>query len=484
MSAASRYWTLVRIDAAGKRKIEEIAQAKAFFLASFPEFMPRSEVPDALIQRQLLHWMREAKGQTDTNKRFLSERCLQCFISSQIDRVCQKLATQFGAEHGFTCGDLLPFVLDDDGTTTPASTSYQSLLREIVQSFDPEQSSLATWTTRRVKHHKELNAFLLEHGVYLVSDWAILNDTSPKQLQRIFSEFHHLTPIEIQQAKQLLESYHAVYRAQRLKQRQAGIKGQCLPPTTEQLHKMGMSLSTQTSKRLTPETLMTQLQEMASRLREYRIYVRGGSLPTESLDVTTDTGTLTERIPSLDFADNQDTPDEQTEFLSFYRQQFLTCLDQAVAQVTDERVKHLQRKDAQKAQKFLTALQLFHCQERSMTEIAPEVNLQAQFHVSRLLQLKSFRADVQQQLLVRLRDLCFAAALRYRVFDQAKAYTEPERLQTLNQQIEEALDEQITQVIQEAARSASTATTAKNQTTTSLFAERLCRHLDTRRNSP
>lgn len=119
-----------------------------------------------------------------------------------------------------------------------------------------------------------------------------------------------------------------------------------------------------------------------------------------------------------------------------------------------------------------------------MTEIAPEVNLQAQFHVSRLLQLKSFRADVQQQLLVRLRDLCFAAALRYRVFDQAKAYTEPERLQTLNQQIEEALDEQITQVIQEAARSASTATTAKNQTTTSLFAERLCRHLDTRRNSP
>ncbi len=484
MSAASRYWTLVRIDAAGKRKIEEIAQAKAFFLGSFPEFMPRSEVPDALIQRQLLHWMREAKGQSDANKRFLSERCLQCFISNQIDRVCQKLATQFGAEHGFTCGDLLPFVLDDDGTTTPVSTSYQSLLREIVQSFDPEQSTLATWTTRRVKHHKELNAFLLEHGVYLVSDWAILNDTSPKQLQRIFSEFHHLTPIEIQQANQLLESYHAVYRAQRLKQRQAGIKGQCLPPTTEQLHKMGMSLSTQTSKRLTPETLMTQLQEMASRLREYRIYVRGGSLPTESLDVTTDTGTLAERIPSLDFVDNQDTADEQTEFLSFYRQQFLTCLDQAVAQVTDERVKHLQRKDAQKAQKFLTALQLFHCQERSMTEIAREVNLQAQFHVSRLLQLKSFRADVQQQLLVQLRDLCFAAALRYRVFEQAKAYTDPERLQTLNQQIEEALDEQITQVIQEAARSASTATTAKNQTTTSLFAERLCRHLDTRRNSP
>jgi hypothetical protein len=48
------------------------------------------------------------------------------------------------------------------------------------------------------------NAFLLEHEVYLVSDWAILNDTSSKQLQRIFSQFHHLTSQEIQQAMQLL----------------------------------------------------------------------------------------------------------------------------------------------------------------------------------------------------------------------------------------------------------------------------------------
>jgi hypothetical protein len=38
MNSASRYWILIKIDAAGKRKIEEILPAKAFFLASFPEF--------------------------------------------------------------------------------------------------------------------------------------------------------------------------------------------------------------------------------------------------------------------------------------------------------------------------------------------------------------------------------------------------------------------------------------------------------------
>jgi hypothetical protein len=71
--------------------------------------------------------------------------------------------------------------------------------------------------------------------------------------------------------------------------------------------------------------------------------------------------------------------------------------------------------------------------------------------------------------------------LRDRVLDQAKVYTNPERLQALNQQIEEALNEQITTVIQEAATEASTATATN---TSSLFAQRLCRQLDIMRTQP
>lgn len=473
MGAASRYWRLVRIDATGKRRLKEIPEAQEFFLVSFPEFMAQSDVPDTLIQRQLLHWTKQEH--LEEQKRFLAQRCLQCFISHQIERVCLKLESQFGAEHGFTCNDLLPFVLDDDGTgQTRNATSYQSLSQDILQSFDPEQSSLSTWTTRRVKHHKELNAFLLEHGVYLVSDWAILNDTRPKQLQRIFTEFHHLTAVEIQYATQLLESYHAIYRAQRLLARQTKSQGQCLPPTTAQLQQMAQRLFGETNQMLAPETLMTQLQKMASRLREYRVYVRGGSFVTESLDAKiNDTGTtLGDQIPAVD-AQNQES-DEQTEFLRFYRQQLLKCLDEAVAQVTEDQVKKFKCKDADKAEKFLTALQLFHCQELSMTEIAPHINLQAQFQVSRLLKLKSLRADIRRELLLKLCD---------RVFEQAKIYTTSERLHTLNQRLEEVLNEQIDTVIQEAITEASTATTARKHTLpSSLFAQRLCRYLDSRRN--
>ncbi len=50
----SKYWRLVRIDAAGNRKILEIAPAKAFFARAFNEFPYYSDVPSDDIQQQLL----------------------------------------------------------------------------------------------------------------------------------------------------------------------------------------------------------------------------------------------------------------------------------------------------------------------------------------------------------------------------------------------------------------------------------------------
>ncbi|MEO8890961.1 MAG: hypothetical protein ABI417_05405 [Coleofasciculaceae cyanobacterium] len=88
----------------------------------------------------------------------------------------------------------------------------------------------------------------------------------------------------------------------------------------------------------------------------------------------------------------------------------------------------------------------------------------AQFNVSRLLKLKALRADVQQRLLVLLRD---------RISAQAKAYINPARRQL----IEEALEEQITILIQEAGKEASIRTNAKRHNTKSLFSRRLCRLL-------
>jgi len=175
----------------------------------------------------------------------------------------------------------------------------------------------------------------------------------------------------------------------------------------------------------------------------------------------------------LDIPYSQPTPDEQSEFLTAYRQQFIKGLDTAIAQITGDRTRKLQRRDSQKAQQFLTALHLFHCQGQSMSDIARNFNYKGQFQISRLLKLKVLRADIQRELLVYLSD---------RILEKAQRYTDVQRLQTVHHQIQEAIAEQVTKVIEDAATEASTATHERHQKTPSLFAKRLCHYLDNRSN--
>jgi hypothetical protein len=448
--------------------VEELAAAKTFFQQQFPDVVEGRDGSDAAIQR---HLWQLSQNQLDPIAD-LANVCLRCYVSNQTERVCLKLEAQFGTDHGFTRYDLFPFVLDDvllgEQARSPREASettlYRSLATEILQTFDPEKASLGTWVTRLVRQHKELNAFLLERGVYLVSDWAILNDTAPKQLQRILSEFHGLTPVEIQRSTQLLHGYHQVYRQERLKQRQAGMRGQCTPPTLDQLAQIAQLIQPAGMAMTAPESIRGQLQILATQLRQYRIYVRGGAALVQSLDQPE-----TQAVAmSLQAPDSDTTQDDHQEFLGFYREQFLQCLDQSLERVTSDRLKQLQRKTPAAASQFLTAMRLFHCGGQAMGEIAAQVGLQAQYQVTRLLKLKEFRADVRQQVLVRLRD---------RVLAKARDYANPDRLHQLDQQIETALDEQIATVMQQAEAEASI---AKNRPLNSLFARRLCHHLDTR----
>jgi hypothetical protein len=472
MGSASKYWRLVRLDATGRRRVEAVAIAQAFFRQQFPEWAGVANVPDAMLQRQLLElWRAEPTGNMDASCH-PAELCLRCYISSQIEQVCLQLEAQFGVEHGFTAQDLLPMVLDDEGRwssppTNRTTTLYRSLATEILQTFDPNRASLSTWVIRLVRHHKELNAFLLEQGVYLVSDWAILNDTTYQQLQRILSQFYAQTPTEIAQAQRLLHSYHQVYRSDRLQHRQTGGRGQCAPPTPEQLHRIAQ-IDHQTGSILSAEAILSQLQSLASQLRQYRIYVRSGKLPAESLDQPEIHAAIADVQPTA----NQDPEDEQNEFLAFYREQFLHCLDTTMQQVVSDRLSVLQQKSPPMAQQFLQALQLFHCRGQSMSEIANQIGLKAQYQVTRLMKLKEFRADIRQRLLITLSD---------RILEKAKTYADPDRLHNLDQQLEAALDEQISRVLQEAEAEASI---AKHRSLDSLFARRLCHQLDSRRIEP
>jgi hypothetical protein len=448
MSRNARYWKLTRLDLTGHRKATELSEAKAFFQGLWGEDDDLSPIE---IQSKLLEI---------SDREPLADLCLRCFISNQIEQVCIQLEQQFGLNHGFSRQDLFPLVLDDDGKLN-ANSQYLSVARNILNTFEPSKGSLSTWTIRLVKHNRDLNQFLMESGVCLLSDWAILNDTNASKLRRIMAEFLSISAYETEQAIFLLDAYHAVYRADRLAQRQTGVRGACPTPTEDQLQRIQQELGEGT-----PRSILAKLQQLASQLRQYRVASRAGRLPTVSIE-SGENVTIGDRLAApTDHED--DGANEQNAFLQAFRGQFGPALDRAFNHVIQARTS---RYKAAKSQSFLAALKLFHCQGRSMTEIAAQVGLQAQFQVSRLLNLKAFREDVRHQMVQQLLVFVNQQAVK----QQAAELMSPDRLQQLDAQIEAALNEQIEGIMQEAAAQAQS---PKDYVTGTMFSRTLCGQLD------
>lgn len=451
----SKYWRLVRIRASGEIITEVVPLAQEFLRRQFPE--PDDDQPsDSAVQRHLLDCYQASMGQPEPKLGMPSpaELCLRCFISGQIQQSCLRIERQFGSRHGFTCRDLLMLILDEvpvphsprAQTCVAAQTRLENkLFYRILQTFDPKRSNLATWTIRMVQSHSELDRFLLERGVYQVSDWAILNSYSPKRLHRILSKIDRLPDLEVQSACALLESYHAVYRGDRQLSASPSCSKRCQPPTEAQLERIAQALPPPAAS---PNLILSRLLKLADRLRQHSIWVRGGEPPSASLDLPevqaqVDRGQLA----------SASEPDEQLEFLQQYQQQLNRCLSDSLEQVLQSWITKLRHKAAA----FLTALSLFYCRGMAMGEIAPLVGLEAQFQVTRLLKLKTFRADVRHHLLEQL---------RHSVLHLAQAYAHPDRLQRLDQEIDALLDAQIERVVE-------------GRPIQSLFAQRLCQQIET-----
>ncbi|NEQ35308.1 MAG: hypothetical protein F6K40_02890 [Okeania sp. SIO3I5] len=434
----AQYWKFVEVATNGKCRIREIETARNFLLEQFPELANLSEISkdkEREIQSYLIERWRIYSH---------AELCLRCFISHKIREHCLYLEKQFGVKHGFTHNDLFPILLDDTITTNQTS-SYQSLATEILATFKLDGGgSLSTWISWIVKCHQPLKDFLLQHGIYLATDWGILNRATPNEL-----EFLGLTLKQLQQDKLLLENYHAVYRQDRLQTR---VRGKCQPPTLGQLKRIA-NLSPNTQN-LSPENILKKLQNLAQGLREYRIAIKGGVPPVVNIENPEINQTI-EQIPDPNSEQN-----EQQIFLKDYTRIVKDCLDRSVEQVIDNRVIKFQKKKPPKHQDFIIALTLFY-QGIDMGEIAFKIGYKAQYQVSRLLKLEEFQEDVGQQILVYLKP---------QVKELAKYYTSSERLQNLEQQLNEILNEEVDKIIQ-TAKTESGGRKTKSRQFNSLFAD-------------
>jgi hypothetical protein len=458
MGMATRYWLLARIDSFGNCITQEVEEAKAFLCQQFPGVANREDVPHRELQRQLMQWFRN-----DDTHRQMAEVCLRCFISNQIKEFCRELEQKFGKNHDFTSAELLPLVLDSTlrsprQGTNASQTTYPSVTTRILQTFDPDKSSLSTWTLRIVKSDRPLKQFLLEHGIEQLTDWMILSYMNPGRLKRILSEFDR-TQVEINQALQLLDSYHQVYRTQLLEYRKPGDKSRYPEPTASQLRQMAEQLSATWT--ISPENVLEQLQQLAQLLRSDRLRARKGLARSEPLNKS-------ETPARRNTTFSEDDANEHSEFLADYRQQFDTCLAQSVQQVIQARFTYLQGKKNQKAQNFLQALYLFHCQGVAMKEIAPQLDLKDQPQVSRLLELKNLRADIGRRML-----LC----LRSRVLKLAECYVDPVQLVDLESKLQSVLGEEIDKELEKSKKETHI---GHNRVMTSQLSQTICQYLDSR----
>ncbi len=431
MTTANRYWKLVKLDATGLTRSRELPEVRQFFQSQFPEVV--DPVPHNPVQTALMAIARPTRPESGLETaRLEAELSLRCFISKQIEQTCIQLELQFGEMHGVRRSELFPLVLDDDGRAWTKVSHYQSVARQILETFDPQRANLSTWTIRLVKHHRELNQFLLECGVYLLSDWAILNDTTPRKLQRVC--LGSLTIVEMTQGLKVLESYHEVYRRDRLIARQAGAKGSCPQPTEAQLNEMARDLG------VAGEEVLRQLKSLAARLRADRIAVRSGKMNTISIH-----GTGDEDSREMDIAapEGESEDDRAADaFITMYREAFSQALRQALKDSVSARSQALQ---GEKSYQYLKALRLFHQEGMSMTAIALEVGLEKQFQVTRLMKLKELRSEVQHRMIT---------LLKHYVNEQASTFVSLEQLRALDTTIESVLGEQVQTLMDEDAAQA------------------------------
>ncbi|GAB4461927.1 MAG: hypothetical protein OHK0037_11920 [Elainellaceae cyanobacterium] len=452
------YYTQITLTSSGARKTQTSLQAKAFLQAHCLDAGSSLSSHKQIQQQLITLW--QTGGETE---RAIAEICLRCYISHQIVQVCIELASRFGLRGGFQLSDLLPLVLDDapiewnlnvplnaplQSPTEAQSPVYKAFADDILNSFDLSRNTcLSTWTKRKVLYHRELNTFLQERGIYLISDWALLNSATPSQLRRTLSSRYALTDAEIQQACQLLESYHAVYSEQLRGMRSQGYRGKCPTPTTQQLQDIAQHLQKTTGQRSFPLQVMAQLSHLAQKLRQRQ----PSTEPLESIDVPA--------------AAPDEAEQNQTAFLQDYRKELVAVLDRAIAQVVCDRLQDLQRQRGQRDRQFLKALHLFYAQGRSMGEIAPLVGMGGQPQVSRLLKLRELRIHICQQIKERLKT---------QLHNLVVEYAQERSVKILDSQLDSILEAEIDRLMTADSAEASTA----NRMSQSLLAQRFRFYLE------
>ena len=243
----------------------------------------------------------------------------------------------------------------------------------------------------KIRQSNAFELFLLEHGLWLRSDWGILNSkkASKKKLQKIAGLFAHLSEKERPDLWYFLKSFQTVYRPSR-----RGQYGRCSPPDEIQLQEMVDLLQNEYGLTISTEDLNNKLHEIAELFRSYKIMNQNGQLPnTTSLDETDNHGrslesrllsdSIVEKVKEIKEVEEDDNHLQYVsgEDIEKCKKYLENCLPRILQQILD----NLTPRTQNLKHKILPAFRLLLCDGCSQVDLEQQLQI-TQSQVSRRIQ--------------------------------------------------------------------------------------------------
>ena len=220
--------------------------------------------------------------------------CLRCRISHALEAW---LLVTYRAHHnsrGINLAAMASYALDDEGALTirtapqskePFTYAQLALMpkglispfsAEVLRSYDASLCGLPHWARLKIQSHNELKAYFRQHGLLLISDWALLRNSSPTRVRQA-CEQHLRSGDTIETLCALHSRYGPLYDAAKVVHKQATGKASGWQPDLPFLRELAPDQD--------PFTTNERLKAMASAIRQLMT-----EQATKSLDEASEAG--------------------------------------------------------------------------------------------------------------------------------------------------------------------------------------------------
>ena len=154
-----------------------------------------AEAASSALDRDLL-----ARSQAEPDP--LPLLCLRCRVSQPLEAWLKATHAQFRQSCGIELLAMASYALDDEGRLTISNGkeiktpfSYAEIASrpkglmspftaEVIRTYDPALCGLPHWARLKIQSHNGLKAYFKENGLLLISDWALLRNSSPKRVRQ------------------------------------------------------------------------------------------------------------------------------------------------------------------------------------------------------------------------------------------------------------------------------------------------------------